>query len=235
MRAISEVLSAMEPTLKAKGRHSAKRLAEALLPPEMVVWRGKRERRRRGAGPGRVALTFDDGPTSLTPEYLAVLDQLGVRATFFVIGELCAEHPELVREIAAQGHELAGHSYTHRRFTELSKQELTDELERTRALLPVSPGGRRLVRPPHGAVSLSSMFTCARRGFTTVLWSFNSDDWCDKEASRVEETFRERTPEAGEIVLLHEGQSWTMSALPRIVHALKKAGHELCTVGELLD
>lgn len=233
MRAISQVLSAVEPTLKAKGRHSAKLLAEAILPPEMVVWRGKHGRRGR-TGPGRVALTFDDGPTPLTREYLAVLERLGARATFFVIGALCAEHPELVREIAARGHELAGHGYTHRRFTELTSQELSDELERTRVLLPRGSGERALVRPPHGSVSLSSMLTCARRGFTTVLWSFNSEDWCQKDASLIEETFSERTPQAGEIVLLHEGQSWTMNALPRIVHALQKAGHELCTVGELL-
>ena len=67
-----------------------------------------------------------------------------------------------------------------------------------------------------------------------MLWSYNSGDWCNKETSLVEGTFHERTAEAGEIVLLHEGQSWTMNALPTIVGALEKAGHELCTVRELL-
>jgi peptidoglycan/xylan/chitin deacetylase (PgdA/CDA1 family) len=162
------------------------------------------------------------------------LDELGTRATFFVVGEMCAKHPDIVAEIAARGHELAGHGYTHRRFTELSPGELSDELERTQALLPPSAQERPFVRPPHGAMSLRSMLTCSRRGFTTVLWSYNSDDWRNKETSQVEEVFNERTAEAGEIVLLHDGQSWTMNALPRIVGALEKAGHELVTVGELL-
>ncbi len=228
------VLGGLEPELRASSRRTARALAEAILPPSLVVWRGPEAHRPRRSRPGRVALTFDDGPAALTPQYLAVLERLGVRATFFVIGELCAQRPDLVAAIAAQGHELAGHGYTHRRFTELSKSELLEELERTEALLPPRPTGRPLVRPPHGSVSVRSMLTCLRRGFTTVLWSFNSDDWCKKDAAQVEETFHEREAEAGEIVLLHEGQSWTMSALPTIVGMLEKAGHELVTVGELL-
>jgi peptidoglycan/xylan/chitin deacetylase (PgdA/CDA1 family) len=235
--AIAEAKSALgelEPELRASSRRSARALAQAILPASLVVWRGPEAHRQRRRAPGRVALTFDDGPTSLTPQYLAVLEQLGVRATFFVIGELCAERPDLVAAIAARGHELAGHGYTHRRFTELSKRELSEELERTDALLPPGSTRRPLVRPPHGAVSVRSMLTCLSRGFTTVLWSFNSDDWCNKETAQVEETFHERAAEAGEIVLLHEGQSWTMNALPTIVGSLEKAGHELVTVGELL-
>ncbi|HWZ91644.1 MAG TPA: polysaccharide deacetylase family protein [Polyangiaceae bacterium] len=237
MGAIAEAKSALgvvQPELRARSRRSARALAEAVLPASMVVWRGPEGHRQPSKKPGRVALTFDDGPTPLTLDYLAVLERLGARATFFVVGELCAQNPELVAAIAEQGHELAGHGYTHRRFTQLSQAELSEELERTQALLPPTPQGRAFVRPPHGAVSLCSMVTCLRRGFTTVLWSFNSGDWCNKETSLVEGTFHERTAEAGEIVLLHEGQSWTMNALPTIVGALEKAGHELCTVRELL-
>jgi peptidoglycan-N-acetylglucosamine deacetylase len=235
--AIAEAKSALgglEPELRASSRRSARALAEAILPASLVVWRGPEAHRQRRRKPGRVALTFDDGPTSLTPQYLAVLEKLGVRATFFVIGQSCEKRPDLVAAIAARGHELAGHGYTHRRFTELSKSQLSEELERTNALLPRSAASRPLVRPPHGTVSLRSMLTCHSRGFTTVLWSFNSDDWCNKETAQVEETFHERAAEAGEIVLLHEGQSWTMNALPAIVGTLEKAGHELVTVGELL-
>ena len=232
MGAIAEVLSVVQPQLRAKSRRGAQAIAQAILPASMVVWRGPEAQAKRK--PGRVALTFDDGPTPLTRDYLAVLDELGARATFFVVGEMCAKHPDVVAEIAARGHELAGHGYTHRRFTELSPGELSDELERTQALLPPSAQVRPFVRPPHGAMSLRSMLTCSRRGFTTVLWSYNSDDWRKKETSQVEEVFNEHTAEAGEIVLLHDGQSWTMNALPRIVGALGKAGHELVTVGELL-
>lgn len=208
-------------------RKKAKALAEAILPPSIVVWRGK-ERRRR------VALTFDDGPTPLTRDYLDTLDQLGARATFFLVGELCAQNPELVREIAARGHELANHGYTHRPFPKLGDRELSRELALTQSLLPSTRQGRALVRPPYGAVSPASLLTCARQGFTTVLWSLNSGDWARHDPAEVAKTFTAREAAGGDIVLLHEGQPWTMNALPTIVGELKKAGHELVTVSELL-
>jgi peptidoglycan-N-acetylglucosamine deacetylase len=208
-------------------RKQAKALAQAVLPESVVVWRGGEHRRR-------VALTFDDGPTPLTLDYLEVLDQLDARATFFLVGELCAANPELVREIAARGHELANHGYTHRPFPKLGMRELSSELLRTQALLPSQRRGRALVRPPYGAVSPTSLLTCARRGFTTVLWSLNSGDWTRHDPEEVAKPFTSRAAAGGDIVLLHEGQSWTMNALPTIVGELKKAGHELVTVSELL-
>jgi peptidoglycan-N-acetylglucosamine deacetylase len=234
--------------LVTTARRGAKALAETLLPSSVVVWRAGEARGNVwsplkqavfGAAPsprkpGKIALTFDDGPTPLTRDYLDVLERLGVRATFFLVGGLCAQHPELVKAIAERGHEVAGHGYTHRRFTALKDAELREELWRTRALLPPNASGRTFVRPPHGAVSLSTLLECARQGFTTVMWSLNSGDWCSQNATEVEQAFLAQTARAGEIVLLHEGQSWTMQALPTIVEALEKAGHELVTVGELL-
>jgi peptidoglycan/xylan/chitin deacetylase (PgdA/CDA1 family) len=232
----------------AWGRRGAKALAEDLLPESMLVFRGREGRRQplsslrrvlrtpaaRPSGGGRVALTFDDGPASLTCRYLDVLDKLGVRATFFVIGELCAARPDWVRDIAQAGHELAGHGYTHRRFNTLSRAELTQELVRTRALLPPSRSARQLVRPPYGAVSLPSLLACAQEGFVSVLWSLNSLDFRLQSAQQIEKSFAAQPVSPGEIVLLHEGQSWTMNALPAIVGSLRQQGHELVTVGELL-
>lgn len=231
----------------ARGRRAAKRLAERILPDSVVVWRGPEGRQRWPSGqrstrqpggtygqPGRVALSFDDGPTSLTQQYLDVLESLNVRATFFLVGELCAAHPEWVRAIQERGHELAGHGYTHRRFTTLSRAALASELARTSALLPTQKGKRQLVRPPYGAVSASSLMTCALQGFTTVLWSLNSCDWRARDAGEVERVVCESQTSAGEIVLLHEGQPLTIEALPRVVGSLKEAGHELVPVGDLL-
>jgi peptidoglycan/xylan/chitin deacetylase (PgdA/CDA1 family) len=215
--------------MQALGRRGAKALAELILPRSTVVWRGSESH----PGPGKVALTFDDGPSELTLDYLAMLDRLGVRATFFVVGRMCRAHPELVDEMVARGHELAGHGYTHRRFTKLSDAQLRAELADTQELLPVS-SGRVLVRPPFGAVSLRTMLTCARAGYTTVLWSLDSGDWQHHEAEAVARPFTTGSIASGEIALLHEGQPWTINALPAIVGGLRKAGHELVTVGELL-
>jgi peptidoglycan/xylan/chitin deacetylase (PgdA/CDA1 family) len=190
---------------------------------------------RPSAATRRVALTFDDGPDELTPEYLATLRQLNVQATFFLVGDNCARYPEHVRALADAGHELAGHGYTHRRFSALSARELRGELERTQALLPASQRERPLVRPPHGSLSLPALFTCARAGFTVALWSYNSGDWCTDRPDVIARTFRDRPPQDGAIVLLHEGQRWTLEALPAVVGSLRDRGYELCTVGELFD
>jgi len=232
--------------LVAHGRRTAKIVAEQLLPESLLVFRGKEGKRPLGAlrsalggakraqEPGRIALTFDDGPTPLTLGYLDVLEQLGARATFFVVGELCAAHPEWVAAIAERGHELCGHGYTHRRFPSLSRAELASELTRTNALLPPRSAERKLVRPPYGAISPASLLTCAREGFTTVLWSLNSNDWRAHDAAEVERTLAARDATPGDILLLHEGQQLTLSALPTVVRNLKELGHDLVTVGELL-
>ena len=234
-----------EQGLRSFGRRGAKAIAQHLLPRSVAVWRGS-EARRAGLGglrygwgaktraPGRVALTFDDGPAPLTNEYLRVLAALDARATFFLVGEMCVEYPELVRAIAVQGHEVAGHGYTHRRFTSLTRAELEAELWRTAAVLPPTPAANKLVRPPYGAVSLATLATCVRHGFTSVMWSLNSGDWREHNPRDVANTFVEAVA-PGEIVLLHEGQSWTLDALPTIIENLRKCGHELVTVSELLD
>lgn len=218
-------------SIRTTARRGAKSLAETLLPSSVIVWRGP----ATPANARRIALTFDDGPNESTEDYLVVLRSFGARATFFVVGEQCARYPELVARIAADGHELAGHGYTHRRFPELGAAELRDELLRTAALLPKAVGRRSLVRPPHGALSVASVLTCARAGFTTALWSHDSGDWCTKRPEDVVDAFRhEEASRPGAVVLLHEGQDWTMAALPEILGRLKETGHELVTMGALL-
>jgi len=223
--------------LAKKGRHGIRAVLRKFLPTSVAVWSGPSGDGRRSSvseRPGRVALTFDDGPTELTRDYLDVLERFGAKATFFVVGELCAKRPDWVRAISSRGHELASHGYTHRRFTELSKRELLDELQRTQALLPRSERRRPLVRPPHGAVSLTSTIACTQAGFTLALWSYDSGDSRTEHADDVAGVFLRQPVEPGAIVLFHEGQAWTMEALPTILETLRKAGHELCTVGQLL-
>lgn len=203
-----------------------KNLADTLLPSRLLVCRGPSHTRR-------VALTFDDGPAELTEAYLDVLDAYRAKATFFLLGSACALRPEAVEAIVQRGHEVGGHGYTHRVFSSLTRDELIGELEYTAALLPPSEG-LRLVRPPKGALSLRSLLTCAAQGYTTVLWSHDSNDCRTETAEGVTSTIAEATLRGGDILLLHEGQRWTLEALPEILESLIEAGHELVTVGELL-
>ena len=216
-------------TVARTSRRIAAGIARTVLPWSLVVWRGPRTSRR-------VALTFDDGPDELTRQYLDELDRFGAQATFFVLGEQCADYPELVVEIADRGHELGNHGYSHQRFPESEDLGLLGlELARTEAFIPRRGGGRRIVRPPFGAVTPRSLWACARSGYTTVLWSHDSDDCRTRHPEEVVERVAPAVVEPGAIVLLHEGQSWTLAALPKILEELTESGHELVTVGQLLD
>jgi peptidoglycan/xylan/chitin deacetylase (PgdA/CDA1 family) len=208
-------------------RMAVRGAVEAVAPPSLLVSRGSAARRA-------VALTFDDGPHELTPAYLDVLDRFGARATFFVVGDACIARRAELLEILRRGHELAGHGFTHRTFPSLRGSEIRDELERTAALLPPSRNGRPLVRPPRGAVSARSLLLCAAAGYTTALWSLDSDDCRTDDARVVVERVAPERVRAGEIVLLHEGQRWTLDALPNLLGNLRRAGYHLATVGELL-
>ena len=202
-------------------------IAEKLAPPSLLVTRGAGSRRE-------VAITFDDGPDPLLPEYLDVLDRFGARATFFLLGGACAKRRDGLLELVRRGHEAASHGYTHRRFPSLAAPALADELDRTAALLPVPRTPRPLVRPPQGALSFAALARCARLGYTTVMWSLDSDD-CRTEDPKV--VMARTAPERvapGEIILFHEGQRWTLEALPEILTGLTSAGYALVTVGELL-
>jgi peptidoglycan/xylan/chitin deacetylase (PgdA/CDA1 family) len=212
--------------LSGLGRRLARRTAERLMPARVLVFRGPRRGRR-------VALTFDDGPDPLTREYLDVLDHHGARATFFVLGRTVETRHDDLRDMVRRGHEVAGHGFTHKRFTRMSGLELRDELARTAALLPAG-SGRALVRPPHGAATARSLVHCARAGYRTVLWSCDSGDGRARTAAEVVARLAPGRLRPGDIVLLHEGQSWTLEALPTVLGRLRDAGYAFATVSELL-
>ncbi|MDW8283312.1 MAG: polysaccharide deacetylase family protein [Myxococcales bacterium] len=197
-----------------------------MVPRRLLLLRGPRRA-------PRVALTFDDGPDWLTEQYLDVLDKLGLRASFFLIGRQAAAQPDLVRAYLRHGHEVFGHGYSHRRFPTLTEAELQDELARTDALLPPMP--LRLVRPPRGALDARTLFRCAHFGYTLALWSLDSLDHRLTDADALLARLRHRPPEGGEILLLHEGQTWTLSALPGIAALLRAQGLVAVPLSELFD
>ena len=129
--------------------------------------------------PDHVALTFDDGPDPVsTPQFLDVLAELDVRATFFVLGGLLERAPTLAREMAAAGHELAVHGWDHRPMLLRGPRSTHDHLARPRDLV-VEITGRapRFVRPPHGILSAGLLVAARRLDLSPVLWSAWGRDW----------------------------------------------------------
>jgi len=218
----------MPPPRQAPGLASRLRwLATRALPKAVLIQRGTTHLRR-------VALTFDDGPDDMTDAYLDTLDHYGAKATFFVVGDACGARRQALARVAARGHELGGHGFSHRSFARMDTATLRDELQRTAALLPPPHARRPLVRPPYGGTSVRSLAVCAAAGYTTVMWSRDSDDCRTTSPDDVVARMAPSDLDPGEIVLLHEGQPWTLAALPRILEQLHAAGWQTVTVGELM-
>ena len=189
--------------------------------------------RKGPAGSKRVALTFDDGPHEMTERYLDALDDLGVPATFFLCGREVARRPHLVREYRRRGHQIASHGYDHTRFTRMSRRELLDQCARTETAIGGQVSGRPWVRPPHGAVDARSLVTLLAARYTVALWSVDSLDHTDRDIASIAARCSPANVGGGDVLLFHEGQPWTLAAVPRIVAALHGAGYELVTMHDL--
>lgn len=181
----------------------------------------------------RVALTFDDGPDGRTRELLDLLDTHGVPATFFLCGGRAAEHPDLVREYLRRGHQVANHGYDHAKFTTLGRKALLDQVARTDAAIGGQSTGKLWVRPPHGALDAASLLTLRTAGYLVAMWSLDSFDHTEKDPAALAGRCGPSHVTAGEVVLFHEGQQWTMDALPRIIASIHASGLECVTMHDL--
>jgi peptidoglycan/xylan/chitin deacetylase (PgdA/CDA1 family) len=219
-----------EPSSLARVRSWAMReLAASVLPRSLFFAHGSRRKENR-----RVALTFDDGPDLMTLQYLDALDWLGVRATFFFVGENARNAPKTVAEVVRRGHEIGGHGWSHTPFPALEAHELLAELARTQAVLPAPADGPKMVRPPRGSLSARTLFQVRAAGYVTVLWSLDSDDCRTRDPLEIERRVSPFGVRPGEVVLMHEMQPWTLRALPAVVRGLRAGGFDLVTVGQLM-
>ncbi|GAA2227510.1 polysaccharide deacetylase family protein [Kitasatospora cystarginea] len=186
-----------------------------------------------GASDRVVALTLDDGPhPTHTPEVLELLHQHGIQATFFLIGENAAQHPDLVRAIAGAGHHVANHTWTHPDLRHLPDSRVRSELERTSDLLQQTTGKPvAWFRAPGGDWSDVALRTCAELGMRPMGWSVDPRDWAcpgtEAITSRVLEGIR-----PGAIVLNHDGggdRSQTIAALRGYLPVLLGEGYRFTT------
>ena len=180
------------------------------------------------------ALTFDDGPHPQgTPALLDMLDRLDVKATFFLVGEQVAQRPGLAGEIAARGHTVGLHSYTHRVATWLTPRAFRDEMDRSAAVITEATGrSPDLYRPPRGILTYGALAEVRRRGLHPVLWAADGRDW---RASATPESICSRISRrlrGGEVVLLHDSDFYsspgayehTLAAVPLLLSAMEAKG-----------
>jgi peptidoglycan/xylan/chitin deacetylase (PgdA/CDA1 family) len=186
-----------------------------------------------------IALTFDDGPNPYyTPQILAILQQYGVRATFFDIGYLVADYPNVVRQEYNQGNIVANHSWSHPVLTSLSAQEIQSQLTSTTNSIQATIGVRpTFFRPPYGAVNNTVLAQARILHYTTVMWDGSAEDWSLPGVHDIviKTLYYARN---GAILLLHDGggnRAQTVAALPIIITNLKSRGFKFVTIQQLVD
>ena len=197
--------------------------------------------RRGRAGDRRVALTFDDGPDPVaTPRLLRLLAARRVRATFFLIGERAARHPEVVRAIVDDGHEVGNHTWRHRNAWFLSPAAVAREItEGAHILAELAGRFPRLYRPPWGIVNVAALATARRLGLVTVLWSIQHEGLRPR-APAAQLRHVARRLHDGAILDLHDAPGLPaapermLAMLPDLLDALEDRGLGTAPVGELL-
>jgi peptidoglycan/xylan/chitin deacetylase (PgdA/CDA1 family) len=190
-----------------------------------------------------VALTFDDGPNEpYTSEILDVLDQEGVKATFFTVGVNVATYPDVARRIVTDGNVIANHSWDHSRlasavdFRYSQLQRTQDEIQSVTGVVP------RFFRPPAGIHTPWQLKRVTSSNMVTVNWDAEGFDWMKPNSpERIEQKVL-ASVRPGSIVLLHDGdetrhgsdRSQTVAALPVIIETLRAEGYRFVTLPELL-
>lgn len=191
-----------------------------------------------------IALTFDDGPDPEdTPKILDLLKQYHAHATFFfVVGNKVVRNPDILKREAAEGHELANHTYSHPYFRKKNtpKESILQQLNQTQETIYNIAGVKtNLFRPPGGFYSANLVKkTASEAGYTVVLWSWHQDtgDWSSPGVKKITSKVLKNTRN-GDIVLFHdwvEGKSDTVEALKQILPELEQRGYRFVTVSELL-
>ncbi|MDD5018280.1 MAG: polysaccharide deacetylase family protein [Eubacteriales bacterium] len=186
-----------------------------------------------------VALTFDDGPTDYTPGILEILDELDVKATFFLTGSAMEDNMEYAKAIAGAGHQIGNHSYSHERMIFKSREFIENEIDSTNALIrEAGYEGTIVFRPPNCKKLILLPLVLNERDMVTVTCDVEPDSY--KEVASSAEAISDYVAghaASGSIILLHimydSGEN-ARDAVPDIVTRLREQGYTFVTVNELL-
>ena len=179
-----------------------------------------------------VALTFDDGPSSVyTPQLLDGLKERGAKVTFFMLGEMAEESPDIVRRAYREGHQIAQHTYNHVQLSAKSDEQIQWQLETTDSILNNILGRNEtyVLRPPYGDNNSRVLATIGRPAFN---WSVDPLDWRDRNSDTVCNRIVSGAFD-GAIILVHDIHSTTIPGALRAIDRLQEQGYEFVTIREL--
>lgn len=173
-----------------------------------------------------VFLTFDDGPTpEVTPWVLNVLKQNNIKATFFCIGDNIKKHPEIFRQILAEGHSIGNHTFNHLKGWKTENDVYIDNVEKceTEILKQIpqmkTPASSKLFRPPYGKIGFKQTKKVLEMGYKIIMWDILTADY-DTEITK-DQCLKNATNKvaSGSVIIFHD----SVKAFPNLEYALPKA------------
>jgi peptidoglycan/xylan/chitin deacetylase (PgdA/CDA1 family) len=186
----------------------------------------------------KIALTFDDGPhPRYTDEILEILDEYGIKATFFVIGINARYYPETLESVIAKGHEIGNHTYSHPHVSEINSESIRLEIESCEEMIhSLSDYRTKLFRPPEGMVDGDVKSVLKKLDYKVILWDIDTRDWAHTSPEDICENVVNKV-NSGDIILMHDYigyNSPTPAALRLFIPKLLEKGYRFVVVSELI-
>ncbi|MBP1222104.1 polysaccharide deacetylase family protein [Flavobacterium sp. 1355] len=184
----------------------------------------------------KIALTFDDGPSEFTLEVLELLKKYNAKATFFCIGKNIEKHPEIVKQIIAEGHLVGNHSYSHSKFFDFyNARQIKEEIQKTDELLEKFTSKKiNFFRPPYGVTTPSIRRALKITGHKTIGWNIRSLDGGTKNQELILNRIIKRVSPGG-IVLLHDTALHSVLVLEQFLQFLQQNNYKVISIEELLN
>ncbi len=182
----------------------------------------------------QIALTFDDASNiHKVNQIINILDQYGLKAAFFCIGNDIEKTPQIARNIDNNGHLVLNHSYSHTKYTELSIEAIEIDFLRAEKVFLQAIGKRtKLIRPPYGAINQDITNTLKNKGYSIAYWSLDSFDWLET-INNIQQNIIKNVRN-DEIILFHCKTS-TIRSLPQIIENLQQRGFKIVRLDELIQ
>jgi peptidoglycan/xylan/chitin deacetylase (PgdA/CDA1 family) len=180
-----------------------------------------------------VVLTFDDGPwPTNTPAVLKALEDECTKAIFFPIGKHTTYHPEILRQVAAAGHTIGAHTWSHANLNakKMTEEQARDEIEKGFSAVKLALGFApspffRFPELQHNAAAMTYLGTRNVAIFSCDLDSF---DFKAKDAAQIINNVMTKLDKQGKgIILMHDFQRHTAEALPTLLRRLKAGGYKI--------
>lgn len=223
---IIAILDLLDLTISKAG-YSAPKLAVAPFSRHVRI------SEREFEGKKLAALTFDDGPSSeTTPKLLDILYEKDVPSTFFMLGSMARNNPDIVKRIKKEGHDVASHTMYHQNLIRISRSSAESDIKEARSIITdLSGKPPKFTRPPYGNTNdaISKMM-----GTPIILWSVDTEDWKSKNKDSIVDTAMSQIHD-GAIILMHDIYPSTVEAVPELIKKAREAGYEFVTISELSE